>query len=114
MNENGDISSGASVKIPKEQATKISKLRKDSDLNYRSRNDFVVKAVENEIRIATFKSGLSAMGKYHFDLLYAEGLRNAYERAVDYDSSIPGSKTYQREQEFKKKLDKASEELKNK
>ncbi len=114
MNNNGDISSGASVKIPKEQATKISRLRKDSDLNYRSRNDFVVKAVENEIRIATFKSRLSSHGKYHFDLLYAEGLRIAYEKAVNFDTDVPGSYYHKQDQEFKKKLDKASKELKNK
>lgn len=77
-----------SIKIQSLQTKKIDKLKEDIDLNYRSRNDFVVKAVDNEIRIATFKHGLTQMGKYHFDLLYAEGLKNAYERALIFDKGM--------------------------
>ena len=41
-----------SVKILEDQVNQINILIKDKDFKYRSRNDFVVKAVENEIRIA--------------------------------------------------------------
>ena len=59
-----------SVKILTEQVEKINELLKDKDFNYRSRNDFVVKAVENEIRLATLKHVLRADGKIYFDMLY--------------------------------------------
>jgi len=94
-----------SVKIQNDQVKKISKLLKDEDLPYRSRNDFVVQAVQNEIRLATFKNGLSSMGKYHFDLLLAEGIKNAYERAMKYDRSIPNSPSWNRSKEFREKVD---------
>ena len=81
-----------SVKILEEQVQQINRLIKDKDLKYRSRNDFVVKAVENEIRIATLKHDLTSSGKVHFDLLFAEGLRKAFERAAEYDSLFPSSK----------------------
>ena len=57
-----------SAKITEKQVEKIREFLIDKDFNYRSLNDFVVKATDNEIRIATFKKGLSSMGKYHFDL----------------------------------------------
>jgi len=76
---------GSSFKIREQQVKKIIELLKDEDLPYRSKNDFVVQAVENEIRIATLKNSLSSPNKYYFDLLLAEGLKNAYEKAVELD-----------------------------
>jgi hypothetical protein len=77
-----------SCKIRPEQVEKINKLTKDKDLNYRSQNDFVVQATDHELRLATLKHGLSEMGKYHFDMLYNELLRKAYERSAEYDQGI--------------------------
>ena len=86
---------------------KIREFLKDKDFDYTSINNFVVKATDNEIRIATFKQSLSSMGKYHFDLLFAEGLKNAYERAIEYDRMIPNSPGYKQ----MKKNEKEFEEL---
>jgi len=94
-----------SIKIQAEQVEKIQKLLDDKDFNYRSRNDFVVKAVDNEIRIATLKHRLSGSGKIHFDLLYAESLKNAYEKAVEYDGMYePESEEYKSREELGNRL----------
>lgn len=77
-----------SCKIRPEQVEKIIKLLKDKDLNYHSQNDFVVQATDHELRIASLKHGLSEWGKHHFDMLYQESLRKAYERAREYEKSF--------------------------
>jgi hypothetical protein len=74
-----------SIKINIVQSEEIAKRLENKELSYRSASNFIEQAVEKELMLSGLKSGLSKMGKYHFDLLYAEGLRNAYERAVDYD-----------------------------
>jgi len=73
-----------SVKIQNEQVEKIDKLLIDKDLNYRSRNDFVVKAVENEIRLATLKTALRPDGKIYFDMLYNAKLIEVVEGTFDF------------------------------
>ena len=70
-----------SVKITENQVERINQLLKAKDLGYKSRNDFVVKAVENEIRIADLKTVFTRTGKIHFDMLYNEHVRKAWERA---------------------------------
>jgi hypothetical protein len=81
------MSKGAtSVKILPIQVEKIQEIVEDKDLRYRSKNDFVVKAVDNELRLATLKHGMSPGGKMHFELLYNESLYKVYERAKQFDT----------------------------
>jgi len=94
-----------SVKIQKEQVDKIEKLLNDKDLNYRSRNDFVVKAVETEIKLATFKNRLSPSGKYYFDMLYNAKLIEVVEKTNLWDDQ-PGNKAYEETQELRKNIKK--------
>jgi len=80
-----------SVKIPDYQEKKIEELQKKLGPSvYRSVSDFVVKAVENEIRLATFKAGLSEMGRYHFDLKYSTKLMEAMESTYEFDKGTSG------------------------
>lgn len=54
------------VKLQDFQVEQIENLIKDKSLNYRSRSDFVVKAVEKEIRQATLTKELTDAGKIIF------------------------------------------------
>ena len=78
-----------SIRISKEAVEKITGLlNKDRDLKleYKSRNNFIAIAVENEIEIATLKHGLSNSGKYHFKFLYNNGVIDAYQQAKGIDA----------------------------
>ena len=90
-----------SVKINIVQSEQINDRLNNKELRYRTASDFVEQAVEKELRTSGLKSGLSEMGKYHFDMLMMEFTRKAYERAAEYDRGIPGSPLYKQAEKWK-------------
>jgi hypothetical protein len=67
MKEEEKLKWNTTVKLQERQKEQIDKFLKDIYLNYRSVSDFVIKAVEKEIKEATLKSELSPAGKIIFE-----------------------------------------------
>lgn len=80
------------VKIQRHHTDTIDKIIKDKTLNYRSRSDFVIKAIEKEIKEATLLKELSDAGKIIFDDLIRHKRYEAYKEAMSISNYNPGRK----------------------
>lgn len=94
------------IKLQDRQVEQIMKLIEEKNLKYRSRSDFVTKAVENEIKLATIKKDLSTSGKAHFDTTYNTKLLEAIREAIVFDRNIPGTKLYKQHKKFERQASK--------
>ena len=72
-----------SAKIRGDQVEKIKPFLEDNDLSYRSLNDFVVKAVDNEIQLNILKESFTPAQKILFDLTFNLKLVEAYKEVCE-------------------------------
>ena len=72
---------GTTIKLTDKLAESIDKHVENKTLNYRSRNDFVIKSTEKELEHGTIMQGLNDTGKIFYEDLLREKRIAAYKES---------------------------------
>lgn len=88
------VKKDTTVKIKEEIAKKIDKLVADQTLEYKSRSDFIIQAIEKEIEYAKMLQGLDSIRRWRFRDLWSSKKWEIYDeccvstlRAKELDKS---------------------------
>ncbi len=77
------VKKDTTVKIKEEIAKKVDKLVSDHSLNYKSRSDFIIQAVEKEIEYARMIQELDDISRIRFRDLWNSKKWEIYDKSFD-------------------------------